>query len=402
MVVLALSSLLGCGTDSPPAVERVADTLRVHSESSVWDNASLEEVLRIGELEGPLEYVFRDISMFAVAPSGDVFIAELEGDVRQFGPDGRFIRYVARAGQGPGEVRYVVAMDVGVDGQLALVDFGNQRISIYSPEGDFLRQIRRPAGRPGYGRDGIQWDRRGGLWIALHPPRAGPDTLGASLRPTFGRLDSDGEVVDTVFLPARAWDGCERRRPAYQRGFFEDSRIPYLRFAQWGRSRDGTFVFGCSARYEVDVVESNGGVVRISRRWKSPVMSDEEHAFWSENWGPVPKERPAFLRLWVSEDGRIWVWPGAAGSSRPATPEQRERGFPERLWTYYSATDGFDVFEPGGEWLGHVRTPEEWGASPYPGLRDPQFIGDTVWALTTDEYDATYLSKFVVRWGSVE
>ena len=392
-------SVTACATDSAPSPDRLGDTLRVHSESPVWDTISLQEVLRIGELEAPLEYVFRDISMFAVSPNGDVFVAESEGDLRQFGPDGSFVRQVARVGQGPGEVRYVVAMDVGPDGRLAVVDFGNQRISIYSPDGDFIRQIRGPAGRPRYGRDGIQWDRNGGLWVGLHPPRSGPDTLGATLRPLFGRLGVDGSVVDTVFLPPRAWNGCEQRQRAYARGFFEDSRIPYLPFAQWSHGRDGSLVFGCSANYEVEVVGPHGGVTRISRPWQPPIMSDQEHTFWSENRGGVPRERPAYLRLWTSEDGRIWVWPGAMGSWRSATPEQLERGFPERLWTYFSSTDGFDVFEEGGAWLGHLSTPDSWGASPYPGTRDPQFIGDTVWALTTDEYDASYVSKFVIRWG---
>ena len=36
----------------------------------------------------------------------------------------------------------------------------------------------------------------------------------------------------------------------------------------------------------------------------------------------------------------------------------------------------------------------------FPGIRDPQFLGDTVWAVTRDELDASYVSKFVVEWPS--
>jgi hypothetical protein len=43
---------------------------------------------------------------------------------------------------------------------------------------------------------------------------------------------------------------------------------------------------------------------------------------------------------------------------------------------------------------------ERWRAGPYPGNRDPQFVADTVWAVTLDEFDASYVSKFVIEWPS--
>ena len=202
----------------------------------------------------------------------------------------------------------------------------------------------------------------------------------------------------------------------------------------------GVLAFGCSASYTIDVARPDGGVTRISRAWDPPVRTDEEHEAWSEGFlvqnmrrvrdkqilarlgrvtesesiqiPPIPilpRERPAFLRLWHTEDGRIWAWPGAAGWSRPWTEEERrsrqqrpggEVILSRRFWTYWNPTDGFDVFDTDGRWIGHVNTPESWAAPPYPGRNDPYFQGDTIWALLRDELDVSYIARFEVEWSS--
>lgn len=411
----ALSTACGETETESSFVYHIGDTTVVFSAESARDTATLRELLRIGEAEGAPEYMLAEISTFTVGPTGNVFVAQNDGDLREFDSDGRFVRTVARPGQGPGEVDYVVGMDVDADGRLAVLDFGNQRVSIYSPQGAFERQIRRPAGRPGYGRDAIQWDDEGGLWLAIHPLRSGPDTLITGPRPLYGRLVADAVVADTVYLPARAWNGCERRRPGFAIGFFEDVRLPYLPFVQWAFDPDGVLVFGCSADYSLDV-EHSGGVFRISRDWNPAVLTDEAQDFYEmgqeiETGIPrprfsVPRERPAFLRVWRAEDGRLWLWPGTPGSSEEVTDQQREafarflpgRAVPPRFWSYWSPTDGLDVFDWEGGWIGHVATPSTWDGGPFPGSEDPVFRGDTLWALTKDEFDLRYISKFVVEW----
>ena len=374
--------------------------------------------------------------MFTVGPDGSLFVFDVDSDLRHYDADGTYVRTIARQGQGPGEVRYVVGMDVSVDGLLAALDFGNRRVSVFSPDGTLVREIRLSpsAGRPGYGRDAIRWDDQGQLWMALNPPRSGADTLGARQRPLFGRLAGHEEVTDTVFLPTRAWEGCERRLPAYSRGFMEDSRLPHMPFAHWTRSRTGALAFGCSASFTIDVARPDGGVMRVSREWEPPVRTDEEHEYWSEanRMGisqrrslnqalmsagrpdqvmpipPIPilsRERPAFLRLWLTDDGRLWAWPGAAGWSRPWTEEERRQQLQltggelgSRFWDYWNPTDGFDVFDTDGRWIGHVNTPESWDADPYPGTIDPYIKGDTIWAVVKEEFDVRYIVRFEVEW----
>ena len=386
VVVLMTLAAGGCGERTPDSSglgssRQLGDTTFVFSSSPQRGPASLREVSRIGMIDGPPEYLLSRLPVFTVGPDGSLFVFDVDSDLRHYDADGTYVRTIARQGQGPGEVRYVVGMDVSVDGLLAALDFGNRRVSVFSPDGTLVREIRLSpsAGRPGYGRDAIRWDDQGQLWMALNPPRSGADTLGARQRPLFGRLAGHEEVTDTVFLPTRAWEGCERRLPAYSRGFMEDSRLPHMPFAHWTRSRTGALAFGCSASFTIDVARPDGGVMRVSREWEPPVRTDEEHEYWSEanRMGisqrrslnqalmsagrpdqvmpipPIPilsRERPAFLRLWLTDDGRLWAWPGAAGWSRPWTEEERrqqlQRGgeLGSRFWDYWNPTDG-DVFD---------------------------------------------------------
>ena len=439
VAILMTLSIGGCGEGTPDSSRQytsrqVGDTTFVFSSSPLRGTASLREVSRIGMIEGPPEYLLSRLPVLTVGPDGSLFVFDLRSDLRQYDAEGTYLRTIARQGQGPGEVRYVVSMDVSADGELAALDFGNRRVNVFSPDGNLVREIRlRPsAGRPGYGRDALRWDEQGRLWISLNPPRSGLDTLRAGQqRPLFGRLIGHEEVTDTVFLPTRAWEGCERRLPAHSGGNMEDNRLRHMPFAQWTRGRTGVLAFGCSARYAIDLVRSDGGVTRISRAWDPPVRTDEEHEYWYDGFRvqnmrrrsdnqtlarlgrgaefrslpPIPilpRERPAFLRLWHTGDGRIWVWPGAPGISRATTEEERRQspGLGPRLWSYWNPTDGFDVFDADGRWIGHVDTPESWAGRPYPGTMDPYFKGDTIWAVLKDELDVRYIARFEVEWPS--
>ena len=436
VVVLMTLVASGCGEGTPDSSRsgssrQLGDTTFVFSSSPPRGTASLREVSRIGMIEGPPEYLLGTFPTFTMGPDGSFVVAD-GGNLRLYDRDGTYVRTIARQGQGPGEVRALTGMDVSVDELLAVLDLGNRRVSVFSLDGNLVREIRLDpaAGRPGYGRDAIQWDDEGQLWIALNAPRSGADTLrGEQQRPLFGRLIDHEEVTDTVFLPTRAWEGCERRLPIFAGGFMEDGRLWHMPFAQWSRSRMGALAFGCSASYAIDVARPDGGVTRISREWEPPLRTEEEHEFWSErertsvsqrrNFNqtvaargrvdlvmpipPVsilPRERPAFLRLWHAEDGRIWVWPGATGLSRATTEEERRQqpGLERVVWEYWNPTDGFDVFDGDGRWIGHVDTPESWDADPYPGTIDPYFKGDTIWAVVKEEFDVRYIVRFEVEW----
>ncbi|MEK9499795.1 hypothetical protein WI372_02215 [Gemmatimonadota bacterium DH-20] len=377
------------------------DTTFVYSAAPQRDTATLREVLRIGTAEGDPNDMFSGISAFSVASNGQVYVAEFEGNLRQFDSTGQFVGEVARQGQGPGEVLYVIGLDVNAGGDVAALDLGNRRVSFFDSVGNSIGQLRLPDGRPAYGRDALRWDIDGDLWLGINPVRAAlePD-YDYDLRPIFGRIVAGGQVEDTVFLEATS-DECHRRDPVHARGMYEDFRIGFLPFYHWSRSPNGTVAVGCAANYSFDLRYPDGRVLRVERAWQPALMESDEQAHFLMYHDAAPRNRPAFLRVWLGEKGRIWARPGTAGHPRSATPAERSAGYPEEIWDAWVPTDGMDVFEPGGAWLGHVRTPPNWVARPFPGLADPQFMGDTIWAVTTDELGVEYLSKFVVEWPGI-
>ncbi|NUQ38623.1 MAG: glycosyltransferase family 39 protein [Caldilineales bacterium] len=78
----------------------------------------------------------------AVAPSGDVFIADM-GNQRIVHLDaaGAFRAAWGRAGQGPGQFTELFDLAVAPTGEIAALDAVNQVISLWTPAGEFLRQF---------------------------------------------------------------------------------------------------------------------------------------------------------------------------------------------------------------------------------------------------------------------
>ena len=224
---LAVAWAVGCG--EPEQVDRhtLGDTLVVTSAAPlVTDTLLPVEVARYGRLDGPAEYQFADIHAFAVGPEGDVYVHDRNGGIRRFDPSGAFVERVAGAGEGPGEVGYVIAMDVASDGRLAAYDLRNAAVKVFGPNG--VRTALRPEGYPRYRGGGLRFHHDGALWVALTPPF--PEEGGIRHpRAAFVRLTDDGRYVDTVYTPQRLGDDCSAlSEPVNVAGFWEDRREPFV------------------------------------------------------------------------------------------------------------------------------------------------------------------------------
>ncbi|MGD8281187.1 MAG: peptidyl-alpha-hydroxyglycine alpha-amidating lyase family protein [Gemmatimonadota bacterium] len=89
----------------------------------------------------------------AVAPNGDVFVAEGDhggtdvGRISKFSADGTFIRSWGHVGSGPGELRIPHGLAFDADGRLFVADRGNHRVQIFDQDGNYLDEYRK-FGRP--------------------------------------------------------------------------------------------------------------------------------------------------------------------------------------------------------------------------------------------------------------
>ena len=170
--------------DSSPSgsSRQLGDTTFVSSSAPQRGTASLREVARIGMIDGPPEYLLGRFPTFAIGPDGSLFVAD--GQLRHYDADGRYVRTIARRGQGPG----------GSEGR-----------------GRHGRLRRRTAGRAG-----LRQSTRQRLF-ARRQPRPGDQTqsIGGKTRVRAGRhpMGRRGSAVDCA-QPTPEWPGHARRGPA--------------------------------------------------------------------------------------------------------------------------------------------------------------------------------------------
>lgn len=407
LLALALLALPACGAapEVTLRVERdtVGDTLVVRTVAgSAWGApARLEPEVRIGTFEGEDEYMLGDVAGIAVAPDGAIYLYDRQVPaLRKYAPDGTYVATFGREGGGPGEYENSDGgLAVLPDGRVLLRDPGAGRILVYGPDGASLGQWPLRGGyftsRP------IYTDTAGGVYSMIWGRRAD----GSSYR-GLRRYGPEGEPTDSMLAPE--W-GHEAPTLSFStENMVMTNHVPFSPTAGWTFSPFGYYVGGVSDRYSVTLFRTADPVLRIERRTDPvPVDPDEKadryeratanfrrlSADWKWNGPEIPDVKPAFQRLSVAGDGRVWVQVSVPGeripadelalSDDPAAPPP-ERWREPVVW---------DVFEPDGTYLGPVHAPQGLRTSP-----EPVFRGDHVWAVVTDALDVEYVTRFrIVR-----
>jgi hypothetical protein len=386
------------------AIDTVGDTVTVRSlGGSVWgDTAMLVAKMRIGAFEGPDEYLLGNVEAMAVSASGETYLMDTYVPaLRKYGPDGAFVGTFGREGGGPGEYKNPDGgLAVLPDGRVLLRDPGNGRFNVYTAEGEYLDGWRLPGGGGFNTGRRLYTDTAGASYtmILLEVGKAPWEwTYG------LGRYSPDGTHSDTILAPV--WD---YERPAVT-GQAERSSsmtgVPFTASPSWAFSPLGYMVGGLSTDYRIDLYRTDEPVLRIEKDWiPVPVAAEEaeeqerriRESFgrrfpgWDWNGPPIPETKPAYDDLFVGDDGRIWVQVSREGfpavSVEEAREEERRSGRPQ---IRYRSPVAFDVFDPEGRFLGHVRTPDEFRTDPAPVFR-----GEDVWAVARDDLDVMYVVRY--------
>ena len=117
-----------------------------------------EEIYSVGGGENPDES-FVDISALDVLKDGTVYVLDRKDSrIKVFDAKGRFVRVFGKAGQGPGEMNQPVGILVTPENEILVEDALNQRLAVFSPEGEFIRHV---STAKAFGLSGIQMDGRG-------------------------------------------------------------------------------------------------------------------------------------------------------------------------------------------------------------------------------------------------
>jgi len=388
------------GRTDPEAGDSARDSAGaavVTADGPGWTPAQawfLEPDLRAGAADGP--EAFGRVRDVTPRVGGGMWILDPGGDPSVIGVDseGRRIVEFGRDGEGPDELRRPVSVMQVPDGRLAVGVAFPPALHWFGPRGTFLGTTSlAPTGLPtGDGPVVATWDLSGETPVVdlAAFPKPGVEGIRHALmalhRVAPGQEQADvGAVRElarwTVAMPDPVGDGEV------------EVLAPQLR---WAVAPDGGVWTADGATYELRLLSPDAALRRIVRRQQRATPVDEELgrrilARLREGLedGPsskavlertlervrLPDRLPFVGRLWASTpDGTVWAEVIGHGSFDPR-PALR-----------------FDVFSPGGRYLGCVTAPA--------GFTPHRFTRDAVYGVWEDDLGVTFAARYrIVRPG---
>ena len=387
---LLISSVLALACGGDVASESMASvtvdtlpngTIHVRNDGTGWsaeDAWRPVEVTRIGAVDADDPYLFSAAWSLSLALDfrGRLYVADLQlAEVRLFDADGAFLRTVATRGEGPGEVSQPVAIAVGPDDELWVVDPRNRRYSVFDSAGSFVTSHARDVGsfglykQAGFGEGGSRWYEE--ITVSTGGPR---ESRHALLRQPIG---DEGLADPDTFVIAPDFDvGSGTFFIDYGDGSAAARPIPYapeLRFAFAG---DGSVWSGTGETYRLVQRAFGGDTLRVVEMPDADAPVDRALVDTSMAWlddlpgnvrdqvdpARIPAVAPEFDGIRVDDRGDVWVSLGWRPVGQPSDSAR------------------FDVFAPDGRYRGRVTLP--FDPRPWPVVR-----GDRIAGVVTDELD---------------
>jgi hypothetical protein len=246
-------------------------------------SAQLEDVYRVGALDGEAWETFGDIASVGFDAEGKLYVFDRQSShVVVVDPSGKFVREIGKAGEGPEELRQPGAFAVLRDGTVVFADMGHRAYSLFGPDGSFQRLV--PFGGSGdVIRIGdIAPDPRGGAVLSGGATMIAMTRVAESgtVEMPEGRpierigLAGESEAVDTLaegWFPPRADEAPQNMNAG---GMTMRVALPAPRAFEpplaFGPLPDGGVAYTDSSAYAVKIVDANGALERILRRPIAP------------------------------------------------------------------------------------------------------------------------------------
>lgn len=367
----ALSLTLGC---SPGSNDSAGNASRAFVVDSI-------PTLDIGdEADGP-HAIFSGPVLPAMLSDGSIVVANGGSqELRFFDGTGAWIRSTGRSGSGPGEFNDLGWLHVGTADTLLTYDWGQLRVSVFSPDGKYQRgYMLGPDGGGGTLRP--ESALANGAIIASTQSSVDMNSSPGVRRDTSLVLlfDAQGRLLDSLgrFPGSEAWiDRTERNMSVQGRPFGKRLTV---------RAQDTAVYIGSADTHELTVLGSNGRA-RRTLRWSGSVAPitpqiidtyiaatvadapSERRAAATDmlRRAPFPTSMPAYATFVVADDGTVWVGRYLA------------RGHGER--------QTFDVLDASGATLGSVEMPARFSPS--------QVTRDRIIGIWRDEDDVVHVRVY--------
>lgn len=357
----------GCRPQSDhagPTVRDSAGVTIVENTSPQWAEGagwrlSQEPTLDLGVMDGELDYQFFEIAGAVRMSDGRIAVANSgSGEIRFFDASGHFLKNSGGKGSGPGEFEDIFFLKKTVGDSLIAYDWRNRRVSVLTPQGDFVRSF-----------EFTILTTAGGFPIVAEPFPNGDLLLGTDMFAaseeivTGAKRDSamyyvigpEGETIETL----GAFPGGE----SYQTTDGESWVGGGLVFGKFGYAAvsGSGFYYGSSDHFEIEYRNQDGHLLRLVRLDHDalPVTQTDIDGYVSDRMArarperrqiyetmfenmPFPSTMPSYEDFRVDGEAYLWV------------SDFRKPGDVQPRW---------NIFDPEGVYLGVVETPPRFRIS---------------------------------------
>ena len=328
--------------------------------------------------------IFGDIRGIQAAGDGTIYVLDFQSaDVRVFDSDGRYLRTIAREGEGPGEITEANGIILSGDTLLWIHDHGKWTIIGVDLAGEEVRRFNKPVISYSYIWNGV-FDNRGRYWrptshsddVSTYPPP--PGLSSSTYRRYYKYHDLSSGAIDSVSLG----EGGSRSY-TYQDsyGLWQRLRLRFEASEMIVVNPSGGFWRANSASYRIArTAEGGDTLVVIEAGLPVQPVTDEDRSEYVESTldtrpelrreaeevaALMPDVKPILAGMFVDDEGRLWV----------------ERVTPSDAPAFY------DRYSEDGDYLGSVRLAFE----PARGRFWVQHGNIYTWV--TDEMDVPYIVR---------
>jgi hypothetical protein len=356
------------------------------SAQQTW-RLSEQPQFTIGVAEGPPEQqLFRVAGAFRFSDGRFVIANGGTQEIRIFDARGKHLSSAGRKGEGPGE--FVALRSVFPYGDSIIAyDFQLRRMSVFGPDGKYVRSFIMPRIREGLWPQPIGTFRDGSILVQSGRQfMMGDSPHGVNRDPSvLFRMSRDGEVIDSITSVA-GWERYVRTTNVNGRVGFTVHAVPFARVPHYATGGDRVFV-GSSDAFEIDVYDKSGKLERrirgnqpnrkvtradIDRMREARIKSAAaQSALYRQRTEEalqemkVPETMPAYSGLRTDPDGNLWV------------QEYRAEYEDHTRWS---------VFDPQGRLLARVTGPA--------GFTVHDIGRDYIVGLRTDELDVEHIEVY--------
>lgn len=273
---------------------------------------SAPQVFAIGRADGAAHEMFGEVSGVLFDAQDNLYVLDRQAKrIMVYDRTGRFLRQIAREGQGPGELIQPMHLIMGGDGSLIVSDVGRFGFSIFRTDGTFVRNEIREGYIP-VGRFGTSWHPSGGVvstYLRL-PGREGGGPPAASTRDQLLLVPfGSGQAREIFALPRLDRVSQSTGNGGREVRMVRTGPPAFSPPTLFGVLPNGNVALSFTSGYTVRIVDLNGQTLRyLQRPVRTRLTTDRDRE----------QARQAQREQMSSGRGQIRITLGGGGGGGPA------------------------------------------------------------------------------------